>query len=368
MRILVVTTWYPDPDAPETTPFVPRHVSAIGRDHEVHVVHVRLLNSSPATQESWGGVPVTRVGLDPRHPLSVVRALREIRRWARYSDVVHTMAFSSALVAAPAVVGRPWVHTEHWNGVLHPDVVNRWWERAAGLRHVLRLPTLVTGVSTLVNETLERFARPGRVRPLGNVVDVEGEVAPARPSARTVSLVGVGSLIDRKGPDVAVETVAWLREQGILATLTWDGTGPMLQSCLERAEALGISEFVTFNGFRGPEEVWGDLRAADVFVLPTASETFCVAAAEALAAGRPVVMGDRGGQRDFVTPTTGRLVSTRSAQAYGRAVVEVLQDTGIDSPEELARGIRARYGAASVAEQLTALYEEARALAGARHR
>ena len=372
MRSLVVTTWYPSSENPGATPFVPRHVAAVARDHAVHVVHVRLMSSAPVTHEEFRGVAVTRVGLDPRQPWTVARALREIRRWARCADVVHTMAFSSALVAAPAVLGRPWVHTEHWNGVLYPDTVHPVWERTAWLRLVLKLPALVTGVSSLMNETLSTYSRRGRVRALGNVVDFSGaperraEVAPGSDSE--LRLVAVGSLIPRKGPLLAVETVAWLHQQGVRASLVWDGTGPLHEECVTRARELGVGRFVTFNGFRDPAGVQADLNAADVFVLPTASETFCVAAAEALAAGRPVVMGARGGQRDFITSSNGRLVGTSSAEDYGRAILEVAGGQDVDSPQELARGIRKQYGFDTVADQVSALYKEAVALTSPRGR
>ncbi len=361
-----MTTWFPTEENPAFTPFIPRHVEAIGRDHEVHVVHVRLLNSEPVRSATVGGFLVSRVGCDPRHPLSLVRTVREIRRWARSADLVHTMAFSSTLVAAAAVRGTPWVHTEHWNGVVHPDTVGPLWERTAWLRHVLRLPTLVTGVSSLVNRVLQDFARPGRVRPLGNVVEFAGEPQEKGRSADEVALVGVGSLIPRKGPVLAVETVAWLREHGVRASLVWDGTGPLLEEARARALALGVERHVVFNGHREPDEVRDDLAAADLFLLPTLSETFCVAAAEALAAGRPVVMGARGGQRDFITTANGRLVEEQSPEAYGRAVMEVLSGEGIGSPDELADGIRARYGPETVADQVSALYEEAVRLHGGR--
>ena len=335
----------------------------------MHVVHVRLMSSAPVTHEEFQGVSVTRVGVDPRDPRSLARALSEIRRWARFSDVVHTMAFSSALVAAPAVLGRPWVHTEHWNGVLYPDTVHPIWECAAWLRFVLKLPTLVTGVSSLMNERLKSFSRHGRVRLLGNVVEFSGhprDRSQAAPGTDDdLRLVAVGSLIPRKDPLVAVETVAWLHRQGVRASLVWDGTGPLHQQCVDRARELGVETFVTFRGFRDPEGVQEDLRAADVFVLPTVSETFCVAAAEALAAGRPVVMGDRGGQRDFITPANGRLVGNGSAEDYGRAVLEVAHGRNIDPPQELARGIRERYGFDTVADQVSALYREAVELAPA---
>lgn len=365
MRILVVSTWYPTHDAPFRTPFITRHVRAIARDHDVHVVHVQLLDGSPVTQETYDGVAVTRVGFDPRKPLTTVKALVEIRKWARFSDVVHTMAFSSALIAAPVVGRTPWVHTEHWNGVLFPEHVNQLWERTAWLRHVLRLPRVVTGVSTLMTRKLEEFARPGATLLIGNVVDHARQVTPL-PDDGALRLIAVGAATEHKGALLAVDTVAWLREQGYDASLVWDGDGPLRERAQERAGELGIRDHVDFRGFRNTEQLWQDLAESTVFVLPSKSETFCVAAAEALAAGRPVIMGDRGGQGDFITERNGRMVSERTPEAFGRAVQDLNQDPGKTSPDEMARDIRARYGSDAVSDQLNELY--GRAQGGRRRR
>ena len=358
MRILVVSTWYPTHDAPFRTPFITRHVRAIARDHDVHVIHVQLLEDSPVTQENYDGVAVTRVGFDPRKPLTMVKALVEIRKWARFSDVVHTMAFSTALIAAPVVGRTPWVHTEHWNGVLFPDHVNSLWERTAWLRHVLRLPRVVTGVSTLMTRKLEEFARPGATALIGNVIDHAPQVAPLLDDA-ALRLIAVGNATEHKGALVAVDTVAWLRAQGQDASLVWDGDGPMRERAQQRARERGIADHVDFQGFRGTEQLWDDLAESTVFVLPSKSETFCVAAAEALAAGRPVIMGDQGGQGDFITERNGRMVSERTPEAFGRAVLDLTHDPATASPEEMAREIRARYGSDVVSDQLTELYRRA---------
>ena len=356
MRILVVSTWYPDRDAPFRTPFVPRHVAAIARDHEVHVVHIRLLDHGAPCEESWDGVGVTRVGLDPRHPMSVLRTLGVLRTWASHADVVHTMALSSALVAAPLAWSRPWVHTEHWNGVIFPEHVHPVWERVAWLRHVLRLPDAVTGVSSLMTSTLERFARPGTVQRIGNVVE-HSELVPPK-TAQPFALMAVGAATEHKGAELAVETVAWLRDRGHDASLVWAGDGPRRAAALERAAELGVADHVSFPGFRSPEQLWQHFAESSVFVLPSRSETFCVAAAEALAAGRPVVMGDQGGQRDFIRPSNGRMVPTRSAEAFGSAVVDLVSDPGTEPPQALADTIRREYGRDAVADQLTGLYQE----------
>lgn len=363
MRILVVSTWYPTHDAPFRTPFVTKHVRAIARDHDVHVIHLQLLRDIAVSEETFDGTPVTRVSFDPRKPLSMVRALDLIRRWATFSDVVHTMAFSSALVAAPAICHVPWVHTEHWNGVAFPRTIGATWSSFAWVRHVLRLPTIVTGVSSLMNDALKPFARKGRVRTLGNVVDYAPRIEP-RPESESIRLISVGSLIERKNPVLTVETLSWLRSHGYEATLVWDGQGPLLQAAQQRARQLDIEDFVDFKGQRTGEQLWEDLSEASVFVLLSSTETFCVAAAEALAAGRPVVMGDVGGQKDFINPSNGRMVGALTPSAVGQAVLDVIDDPDLASPEKVAREIRDQYGAASISDTLTNLYREALAVYG----
>ncbi|PZP27746.1 MAG: hypothetical protein DI613_13590 [Kocuria rhizophila] len=158
---------------------------------------------------------------------------------------------------------------------------------------------------------------------------------------------------------LAVDTVAWLREQGHDASLVWDGDGPVRDQAQQRARERGIGDHVDFRGFRGTEDLWKDLAESTVFVLPSKSETFCVAAAEALAAGRPVIMGDQGGQGDFITERNGRMVSERSPEAFGRAVLDLTHDSAAASPQEMAREIRARYGSDAVSDQLTELYRRA---------
>ena len=80
------------------------------------------------------------------------------------------------------------------------------------------------------------------------------------------------------------------------------------------------------------------------------------AAAEALAAGRPVVMGALGGQGDFVHPGNGRLVAERTPEAFGGAVLDVVADPGLLGPEAMAAEIRSVYGSERIGADLDRLY------------
>ncbi len=165
-------------------------------------------------QETYDGLTVHRLGLQPRSPRSWLTTTRFLRRQLSNVDVLHTMAFSSILVAAGAWLGRRrwWVHTEHWNGVVDPASVGPWWVRLAFLRHALRLPHRVTGVTAELAAAMAPFARPQAVCVVPCVVETDAELAPYPPPT-PLRIVGVGHLIARKDPLTALDTIRWLVDQ-----------------------------------------------------------------------------------------------------------------------------------------------------------
>jgi glycosyltransferase involved in cell wall biosynthesis len=70
-----------------------------------------------------------------------------------------------------------------------------------------------------------------------------------------------------------------------------------------------------------PLDLYGD---ADVFVLPSAGESFGMVAAEAAASGTPVIVTDRCGVAEFLGD--GALVVPADSDAVAAAVVQVLAD------------------------------------------
>ncbi|QFG68366.1 glycosyltransferase [Ornithinimicrobium pratense] len=96
---------------------------------------------------------------------------------------------------------------------------------------------------------------------------------------------------------------------------------------------------------------------ADIFLLPTHAETFCLAAAEALAAGRPVVVGDSGGPSAFVAPPRGALVPPRAGAAvWADAVEQVWSQAAGLTAEQIAQDVRVRYSPTRYVDRLAAIY------------
>lgn len=315
MRILIVTPWYPTVENPQTGVFVQRDVETLRRSHEVSVLHL-----STSTDRPLDGTAVERIPYAAASLRGIRRARRAIRERAAGVDIVHSHAIS-ALPAVPRTLSVPWVHTEHWSGLLSPRtaplpvrVVGGWMAR------LLQHPAVVIAVS----EQLATAVRRTRTGP--TVVVPNAVSAPVEPPRDITDLVivGVGGLIGRKRPVLAVETVAALVGRGRDPRLIWAGDGPERDRVLARASELGVRDRVELRGNVDPAEISGLLGSARVFLLPTEGETFGVAIAEALRHGLPVVVGDEGGHTEFVRAEDGALVGTTDATDWAAAVEDVL--------------------------------------------
>jgi glycosyltransferase involved in cell wall biosynthesis len=157
-------------------------------------------------------------------------------------------------------------------------------------------------------------------------------------------LVSVGGLVPRKDPCTAVRTVAELRRRGVACHLTWVGDGPLKADVAALARDCGVADSVDLVGARSPREVAAYLGATDLFFLPTRQETFCVSAAEALLAGRPVVIGGHGGQAEFVDESVGQLVDIQTPEAYADAVLAVHKRLAALPAEHFSGRVAERFG------------------------
>ncbi|WP_116809136.1 glycosyltransferase [Steroidobacter cummioxidans] len=108
----------------------------------------------------------------------------------------------------------------------------------------------------------------------------------------------VGRLVAEKNQLPLLDTVAELRASGADVHLMLVGDGPMRSTLERRAAERGIAGAVTFTG--SLPDVRAALRAFDVFVLPSLSETFSNAALEAMAMQLPVVLTRTGGASEMI--------------------------------------------------------------------
>jgi glycosyltransferase involved in cell wall biosynthesis len=171
---------------------------------------------------------------------------------------------------------------------------------------------------------------PERFRP------VDRAAAKAALGVQGPLLVTAGHLNERKGQRLAVEALAALPE----ATLILVGEGPDRAWLERRIAEPDVAGRVRLLGARPHDELPVLLAAADVMVLPTASEGLANVWVEALACGTPVVTSAVGGAPDVIDRSAaGRLVP-RSASAIAAAVSGLLAEP---PPQEDVREAAARF-------------------------
>jgi len=150
----------------------------------------------------------------------------------------------------------------------------------------------------------------------------------------------LGAFTREKGQDVAMEAFAILRDRmpGLRMILAGDGAPPVAPD----ARVL-LPGFVTNR-----KEFFA---ALDLFIMPSRSEGWGLAAAEALAHGIPVVASDMGGLASIVEPgKTGWLVEPGDSRALASAIEEAASD-----PRRLKEmSSRGREGSARFSTQKTA--------------
>jgi N-acetyl-alpha-D-glucosaminyl L-malate synthase BshA len=139
------------------------------------------------------------------------------------------------------------------------------------------------------------------------------------------------------------------------ATLLMVGDGPDRDDAEREARELGLTD-VRFLG--RIDTVAPLLQQSDLFLLPTQSESFGLAALEALACGVPVVGSRAGGLPEVVDDDlTGILEPAGSVEAMGRRAVDLLRDADRHRAMSRAAAERARdFDANQIVPRYESLY------------
>lgn len=133
----------------------------------------------------------------------------------------------------------------------------------------------------------------------------------------TFNIVTVGRLHHDKGPDLAVEAAAILRDRGLNFCWYLVGSGPEEARLRGMIQAYGLENQVILTGLR--ENPYPYMKNADLYVQPSRVEGWGLAISEARILGRPVIATDTLGARAQLKPD--RLCPVR-ADALAEKILE----------------------------------------------
>jgi colanic acid/amylovoran biosynthesis glycosyltransferase len=164
---------------------------------------------------------------------------------------------------------------------------------------------------------------------------------PEPPQPGPPRLVAIGRLSEQKGFALLLEAIALARKTVPDLHVELVGDGPLRDSLTAQAKALGVTDLVTFAGWKTEPEVRASLAAGQALILPSFAEGLPMVIMEAFAAGRPAIATSIAGIPELVTPDTGWLVPAGDPERLADAIENMAQ-TRPDRLAEMGRSARAR--------------------------
>ena len=257
-------------------------------------------------------------------------------------DVVHTHGALATIMIARAMrrskIAVPLVYTEHdstpWMCVPRggPErLIRKILYRSINLRACRHASLVATSYAALSAELTKRTGLPPEhFAVVPNGTDLErfvpaddSIVAYAQPGPDRYCLF-VGSLIERKAPDLLLHALAQAKSDLGLVII---GEGPMAHDLRRLARRLALADRVLFMGAQPQEVVHRYYQKADFLVLPSVSETAPLVLIEALSTGKPVVATDLQGISSIVRhEENGLLVPPGDAEALSTALSLLAND------------------------------------------
>ncbi|MFH9733537.1 glycosyltransferase family 4 protein [Streptomyces sp. NPDC017260] len=307
---------------------------------------VVVLTSTPtATTDSGGSFPYPVIRHRARTLLPTPRATAHAASVARRygcDRVWFGAAAPLGLMAGPLrrTTGiRTAVATTHGHEV--------WWARAPGTRSLLRrIGTEVDTLTWLGASTrgpVEAALAPGtRTARLVPGVDTAA-FHPALDGGPIRTRYGLGHrpvilcaarLVPRKGQDILIRALPWVRRAVPDAVLLLVGDGPYATGLRQLALDEEVLDAVVFAGGHPHRALPPFYAAADVFAMPCRSrrrglevEGLGIVYLEAAASGLPVLAGDSGGAPDAVRDgETGHVVDGHSVAATADRLIRLLRN------------------------------------------
>jgi N-acetyl-alpha-D-glucosaminyl L-malate synthase BshA len=285
------------------------------RGHRVHILSsdtpVRLGDYVPGLSFHRVETPNYPLFREPQYLLSLANKIVEVARGERL-DIVHahyaiphaTAAYFARQILASRKVAVPpaVITTLHGTDITllgsdrsYSEIVAFGIEQSDG----------VTAVSaSLKADTYRELGVTNDIRVIPNFIDCEKNQRIDASDLRKRFAPGGGKVLIHvsnfrpvKRTTAVIEVFARVRKQ-TPCRLLMVGDGPDLNAAVRRAEALELGDSVLFLGEQ--DRVMPLLSASDVFLLPSAQESFGLAALEAMTCEVPVVASNVGGLPEVV--------------------------------------------------------------------
>lgn len=380
-KILFISRWYPNRVDKLDGNFIENHARAVSLYADLAVLYVGadpgMSDKNYAMEVTTEfGYPVVRVwyrnnDVSTKINGRIIKFFRYIRAtrmgWLKTKkifglpDVNHVHIFTRPVLLAFYLrlkYGIPFLITEHSSHFVHDLPVllppMKWFAQFAA-----RQATVITAVSKTLEDAMNAFGLHGNYRIVPNVVFINEAMKRDDQSADAVNIIAIGGLTDsRKNITGLIRTFSSIHTELPNARLNIVRPVPDDELYLAADETGLLQSKIIFHDYLSNDEVYDLLSKAAFLVVNSVSETFSMAAAEALACGKPVITTRCGGPEEFITEETGMLIDINAPEQLAAALKQMYKNYRQYDPEKLKEYVELNFSAPVVGKRFADIYDD----------
>lgn len=378
MKVFIVARGWPSKRDPQWGNFESDQALALSKlGHDVVVLSVdtrirRYYRKLGITKEVHSGIPhysfyagaiwveiIRRISIKLHIRIKgfLIRKLfKKVFKAEGLPDVIyaHYLRICSMALALKSKYCIPVVGMEHWSELGYSNIKD--YVRFEASRTYPNMDCQLV-VSSALKENIKKNIGVDTIV-LNNMVGKEFSYLRKEKNEQEVHFITTGNLLPVKGFDNLISAFSLLH----LPSETWSlkiiGGGKERQHLQEMINSLQLNKNIQLCGRKNRTEIIELLQNSDIYVMSSRSETFGVAAIEALACGLPIVATDCGGARDFLTKENGLMCPVNDVNKLSEAILQMYKNFRNYDRAMIASECQRCFSSEAIGKQLEEILED----------
>ncbi|AZA78386.1 glycosyltransferase family 4 protein [Chryseobacterium sp. G0186] len=368
MKILFISSWFPNKLEPTNGNFVLRHAEAVASLHEVEILHA-IGDPSQDQEFIFDDQMINGVRSLIVYYKSFKNPLLNFRnRMQAYQngflklqkpDLVHANILHNSMFFAVSLKEKykiPFVISEHWSGFLQINRSKLSFLSILTARFIARKASYLFPVSKILMNNLKDLKIGNHFKVIGNVVNTD-LFFPEKRQDKTFRFLHISNLIPLKNPDAIIKAAVRLRKDFKNFELEIGGDGDV-ERLNKIVEENNSRDYIKTFGEISHSEVAGKMKKSNCFVLFSDYESFSCVLLESLSSGVPVIATNVGAIPEIIGENHGIIIEKSEEELY-KAMKNILSGSyKTGSPEELHQYVVDNFSVSAIAQEFNQAYQK----------
>lgn len=374
-HILILPKWYPHTADPQNGIFIQGFARTLAAGQKVSVIFpVAESHNNPPEFKTEGNLAEILVPyrasktrwMPLRKLVNFFRFRRAVKKGASIllekrgkPDLIHAQVLIRAALFARRLARTwniPWMLTEHSSEFLEAKPFHGHFLKQYIIRSLCRDAHAVTTVSETLAKGLSPFCEQKEIHVIPNIIAFP-EISPGKKN-EVLTFTAIGDMVDDvKNFSGILRAVARIENRLPEFKFILAGEGPDKQYLKVMSESLKISHRVSFPGRLTHPEVLRLLQQVDFLITNSRKETFSMVTAEAVAAGKPVIITRCGGPEEWFIPEYGIMTDNDDESALCNSILEMAAQHSHYNSLDMANLIRQKFDGTLILQSYRHIYQ-----------